>query len=148
MKSKKEQALEYFSNKFNCSQAVLTTFAPEFGMSEEMALKIGTQFGGGARCGELCGAVSGALMVLGLKYGHCHQENNEEKAMAYAFAVEFNKRFCKKNGTVVCKNLLQYDLTKPEDMAVIQEKDLFHTICPQMIADATEIVEQMLAEYE
>lgn len=148
MKTKKEQALEYFSNKFNCSQAVLATFAVEFGMSEEMALKVGTEFGGGAQCGELCGAVSGALMVLGLKYGHYHQGNDEEKAKAYAIAVEFNNRFCEKNGSVVCKDLLQYDLTKEEDMAVIQEKDLFHTVCPRIIADATEIVEQMLDEYK
>lgn len=75
--SKKEKALNYFSQKFNCSQAVLSTFAEELGISEELALKIGTEFGGGARRGELCGAVSGALMVLGLKYGHFHKGNDE-----------------------------------------------------------------------
>ena len=118
------------------------------GMWEELALKLGTQFGGGARCGQICGAVSGALMVFGLKYGHCHSENDEEKAHEYALAVEFNKRFCEKNGSVVCKDLLGLDLTVQEDIRIIKEKNLFHTICPQMIADATEIVEQMLMENE
>ena len=75
-----EKAQGYFKNGFNCSQAVFTTFAVDLGMSEEMALKVATQFGGGARKGEMCGAVSGALMVLGMKYGHCHYDALEEKA--------------------------------------------------------------------
>lgn len=72
-----DKAEEYFCNNFNCSQAVFTGFATELGLDEKLALKISTQFGGGARKGEMCGAVSGALMVLGLKYGHCHAEDME-----------------------------------------------------------------------
>jgi C_GCAxxG_C_C family probable redox protein len=75
-----EKALSYFSNNFNCSQAVFTTFATEMGIDESLALKLATEFGGGARCGQMCGAVSGALMVLGLKYGHYHSDNKEEKS--------------------------------------------------------------------
>ncbi len=97
----KEQALSYYANNFNCSQTVFTTFATEPGIDEKLALKLGTEFGGGARCGQICGTVSGALMVLGLKYGHCHSDNNDEKAYAYSLAVEFNKRFSMKNGSVV-----------------------------------------------
>ena len=144
----KEKALSYFSNNFNCSQAVFTTFATEMGIDEDTALMLSTNFGGGARCGELCGAVAGAHMVLGLKNGHCHSENTDEKAGAYDLAVEFNKRFCEKNDSVVCRNLLGYDLTIPEDVEVIKAKNLFKTICPQLVADATEIVEQMLSEIE
>jgi C_GCAxxG_C_C family probable redox protein len=143
---KSDKALYYFANNFNCSQAVFTTFATEMGVDEEIALKLGTQFGGGARCGQMCGAVSGALMVLGLKYGHCHSNNNEEKSRAYSLAVEFNKRFCEKNCSIVCKDLLGYDLSVPNELALIKEKKLFSTVCPKMIADATEIVEQMLIE--
>lgn len=143
---KQEKAVNYFMNNFNCSQSVFTTFATEMGIDEELALKISTEFGGGARCGQLCGAVAGALMVLGLKYGHCHSDNAEEKSRAYSYAVEFNKRFCEKNGSVVCKELLGYDLTLPDDIIKIKEKNLFKTVCPKMVADATEIVEQMLNE--
>ena len=143
----KEKALHYFSSNFNCSQAVFTTFATEFGIEEKLALKLSTQFGGGARCGQICGAVSGALMVLGLKYGHCHSENSEEKSRAYDIATEFNRRFCEKNHSVVCKDLLGYDLSIPEDKAIIKEKDLFNTVCTKMIADAAEIDEKMLNEY-
>lgn len=86
-----DKAVELFGNNFNCAQAVFGTFAAELGMDEELALKIATSFGGGARKGELCGAVSGALMVLGLKYGHCHADDNEEKKNAYHIAEEFLK---------------------------------------------------------
>lgn len=141
-----DKAQAYFSNNFNCSQAVFTTFATEMGIDEELALKMSTQFGGGARKGEMCGAVSGALMVLGLKYGHCHAEDAEEKANAYKIAEDFMNRFIQKNGSVVCRDLLKYDLTKPEDKEKIRELNLFKTVCPQMIKSATEILEEMIDE--
>ena len=141
-----DKAQEYFSNNFNCSQAVFTTFATEMGIDEELALKIATQFGGGARKGEMCGAVSGALMVLGLKYGHCHSDNAEEKAKAYQISEDFMNRFIQKNGTVVCRELLGYDLSEPEDMKKIKELNLFKTTCPEMVRCATEIVDEMINE--
>lgn len=146
--TKAEKALELFSNNFNCSQAVLTAFAPDLGLDEKLALMLGTQFGGGARNGEMCGAVSGALMVLGLKYGHFESENNEQKQRAYAIAVEFTKRFRERNGSIVCRDLLGYDLTKPEDSACIREKNLFRTICPEMIRSAVEVLEGVIADFE
>ena len=142
----KEKALNYFGNNFNCSQGVFTTFATEMGMDEELALKLATNFGGGARKGELCGAVAGALMVLGLRDGHCDSDDLEAKAKAYKEATEFMDRFIKKNGSVVCRQLLGYDLSKPEDKLIIDEKNLFKTICPRMIESAVEILDEMIAE--
>lgn len=142
--SKIEKSANYFKNGFNCSQAVFTTFATDYGMSEEMALKVATQFGGGARKGEMCGAVAGALMVLGLEYGHFHMNAPDEKATAYKRAEEFMERFIAQNGTVVCRELLGYDVSNPEDMIKIKELSLFQSTCPKMIQCATKIVEQML----
>lgn len=65
-----DKAVEYYSHNFNCSQGIFATYAVENGFDEKMALKLGTNFGGGARKGEMCGAVAGALMVIGLLYGH------------------------------------------------------------------------------
>ncbi len=144
LQSKTEKSANYFKNGFNCSQAVFASFATEFGISEEIALKVATQFGGGARKGEMCGAVSGALMVLGLKYGHYHYNAPEEKGNAYKIAEDFMNRFIEKNGTVVCRELLGYDISKSEDMATIKELDLFNSTCTKMICCATEIVEEML----
>lgn len=146
--TKSEKALDLFSNNFNCSQAVLTAFAPDFDLDETLALKLGTSFGGGARNGEICGAVSGALLVLGLKYGHFQADNNEQKSRAYQIAAEYTKRFKEINGSIVCRDLLGYDLTKPEEMACIKEKGLFGDVCPKMIKCAVEVLESVLAEFE
>ena len=143
-----DKAEEYFNNNFNCSQAVFATFATEAGLDEELALKIATQFGGGARKGEMCGAVSGALMVLGLKYGHFHAQDAEEKGRAYQIAEDFMNRFIEKKGTVVCRELLGYDVSKTDDMVKIKELNLFKTTCPEMIRCATEIVDEMLKELQ
>ena len=139
-----DKAEYYFNNNFNCCQSVFAAFATEYGLSEELALKLATQFGGGARKGEMCGAVSGALMVLGLEYGHYHMEAPDEKGNAYKKAEEFMNRFIERQGTVVCRELLGYDVSKPEDVTSIKELDLFKSVCPKMIRCATEIVEQML----
>lgn len=148
MSIKSEKAVELFANGFNCSQAVLTAFASELGLDEEFTLKLGTSFGSGARNGEICGAVSGALMVLGLKYGHCHIGNDDEKAANLAITTEYTRRFREANGSVVCRDLLGYDLSKPDELALIREKGLFTDICPKMIKSAVEVLEELLAEQE
>ena len=146
--NKTEKALSLFSNNFNCSQAVFTAFASDFGIDEKTALMLGTSFGGGARNGEICGAVSGALLVLGLKYGHYDAEDNEQKSRAYEIAVDYTKRFKEKNGSIVCRDLLGYDLTVPEDKVFIKEKNLFKTVCPEMVKSAVSILEEVLNEYK
>lgn len=146
--TKTERALELFSNNFNCSQAVLTAFAPDFGLDEKLALMIGTEFGGGARNGEMCGAVSGALMVLGLKYGHFDSADNGQKSMAYAIAVEYTRRYKEANGSIVCRDLLGYDLTKPAEMDCIKAQGLFGSVCPAAIKSAVELLEEIFAEYQ
>lgn len=141
-----DKAVEYYGNNFNCSQGVFTAFATEYGIDEKLALKLGTDFGGGARKGELCGAVSGALMVLGLRCGHCDSNDLASKQKAYAISEEFTNRFIAKNGSVVCRELLGYDLTKEEDKSVIKEKNLFRTFCPSMVRSAAEILDEMIEE--
>ena len=141
-----ERAVDYYSLNFNCTQGVFTTYAIEHGIDEKLALKLATNFGGGARKGEMCGAVSGALMVLGLLYGHSESDDLDTKARAYAMAEEYMNRFIKKNGSVVCRELLGYDLSKPEEKAVILEKNLFHTMCPNLICSAVEILDEFLEE--
>ncbi len=140
----KQKAQEYFGSGFNCAQSVVTPFAEELGITEELALKIASSFGGGARCGQLCGAVSGALMALGLKHGHYHTGDMEEKAKIGALAIEFSGRFCERNGSVVCKELLGYDLSVPEQLEKLKEQGLFQTVCPKLVCDATEILEEMI----
>lgn len=141
-----EKAVEYFNNNFTCSQGVFTAFATELGMDEKLALRLGTNFGGGERKGEVCGAVAGALMVLGLLCGHCDSDDFAGKERAHRISEEFMDRFISKNGSVICRDLLGYDLTKAEDMKIIRNENLFRTICPEMVRCAAEILDEMINE--
>ncbi|MBP1561977.1 MAG: C_GCAxxG_C_C family protein [Oscillospiraceae bacterium] len=87
-------------------------------------------------------------MVLGLKYGHFDASDNEQKSRAYSIAVEYTKRFKEANGSIVCRDLLGYDLSKPDEMACIKEKGLFGDVCPKAIKSAVEVLEGVLADYE
>lgn len=141
-----DTATEFFANNYNCSQSVLVAFAPEFGLSEDKALKIATAFGAGMGRKQLtCGAVTGALMALGLKYGKGLNGTNDEKAYTYQKTSEFMNEFVKRNGSVTCKKLLRgLDMNNPEDYKKIQELNLFDSDCVKYVQDATEIVEKLL----
>lgn len=146
MSAKSEQAVERFGKGFNCSQAVLGSYSKQFGLDCEKAFKVATGFGGGMRMGSTCGAVSGAFMVLGLKYGNTTAEDKEGKANTYKKVEEYIKRFKARNDSVTCRELLGCDLTTPEGMKEAQDKGLFSSICPKMVQDAVEILEEMMNE--
>jgi C_GCAxxG_C_C family probable redox protein len=143
---RKEEALKIFRSGFNCSQAVFSVFCEELNCDKDLALKISTGFGGGIRKGEVCGAVSGAIMALGLKYGHCIEGDTETKNRAYSLTKEFVNRFEEKNGSIVCKKLLGYDLSNQQEYDFLLEKGMFKNLCPLFIEDAVDILEAMFSE--
>ncbi|OPY84071.1 MAG: putative redox-active protein (C_GCAxxG_C_C) [Syntrophus sp. PtaU1.Bin208] len=141
-----EKAARGFKEGFDCSQQVLAWAAERhsLGMDRKEALKIAASFGGGMWNGDTCGCVSGALMAIGLKYGHCESGDKEAKALLKAKTAEFEKRFLERNGSLICRNLLGYNLTVPEDLEKIMEKNLFFTVCTGLICSACEILEEVL----
>jgi len=131
---------------FNCSQAVFSTLAEPLGFDRSLALKIASPFGGGiGRTGETCGAVSGALMALGLQSGYS-EPDPQAKERVYALAREYMHRFQERYGSVACKALIGVDLSTPEGLQKAREQDVFKTKCSQFIAGAVEIAEEMLAK--
>ena len=146
MNSKAEQAVERFGNGFNCSQAVVGNYCEEFGLDRETASKVATGFGGGMRMAETCGSVTGAFMVLGLKYGNSTAEDKAAKAKTYKKVVEYTKKFKARNGSVLCKELLNCDISTPNGMKKAQKDGLFKSRCTKMVHDAADILEEMLAE--
>lgn len=142
--NRKEEALKIFECGFNCSQAVLSVFCEEFNCDKELALKIAAGFGGGMRKGEVCGAVTGAIMVLGLKYGHYIEGDTEAKNRAHALTKEFLNRFENKHETIICKQLLGYDLSIPKEYELLAENGMFKNMCPQFIEGAIDILEELL----
>ncbi len=146
MIAKSEEAVERFKKGFNCSQAVLGTFSEQFGLDCDKASKVATGFGGGMRMGGTCGAVTGAFMVLGLKYGNSTAKDKQAKAKTYNKIEEYTKRFKSRNGSVACRELLGCDISTPEGMKEAQDKGLFSSICHRMVQGAVEILEEMLNE--
>jgi C_GCAxxG_C_C family probable redox protein len=146
MSAKSEQAVERFRKGFNCSQAVLSSYGEQFGLECDKAFKVATGFGGGMRMGGTCGAVSGAFMVLGLKYGNTTAEDKKAKAKTYTKVEEYTNRFKVRNDSVTCRELLGCDLTTPEGMKEAKDKGLFSTICPKIVQDAVEILEEIMNE--
>jgi len=140
-----ERAVSCFNDGFSCSQAILSTYGTQFGISHEIAFKISKPFGGGiGRMGKICRAVTGALMVIGLKYGNVKSDDDEAKEKTYNLVNEFVKRFEDHNSTIECKKLIKCDISTPEGLQYARNKDLFFTICSKLVQNAAEILEQIL----
>jgi C_GCAxxG_C_C family probable redox protein len=141
-----EKASAYFRNGFNCSQSVFAAFAPGLGISEDQSLKIACAFGGGMGRQQLtCGAVTGALMTLGLKYGKAYHDEEEKKQHTYIVTREFCYAFINKFGSLNCRDLLMgLDMNNPEENQRIKDLDLSETHCTRYVEEAVKITENLL----
>lgn len=144
MNKKSELALQKFQS-FSCSQSVFSSFAEELGLDEDTALKLSSGFGGGMGTAETCGAVTGAYMVIGMKYGHTTADllakNNTKELI-----LKFNQHFKKKHGSLICKELLGCDISTDDGRVKAKEKDAFNQFCPKFVATACEILEKHFSE--
>ncbi|MEE0858711.1 MAG: C-GCAxxG-C-C family protein [Acutalibacteraceae bacterium] len=141
-----KKANELFEQKYHCSQAVLGAFAKDLGITEKQALKLGACFGGGMCKGEVCGACAGALMVLGLKYGQCEVEDVASRLKTNSITEKFLDLFKYENGSYLCKELLGCDLATKDGKEYARKHKLFTEFCPNMVASAVKITEQLLNE--
>lgn len=130
-----------FPENMNCAQTVFSLHAEELGVDEQTALKISSGFGGGMACAETCGAVTGSYMVIGLKHGHATNDP-EAKAATKEKIIHFNERFNEIHGSLICKNLVGYDISIPEEAAKASEADAFKTRCPAFLKTACKILEE------
>ena len=127
MSRKAELAKNLFERpNTNCAQAVLCAFREETGINDETAMKIATGFAGGLKDLEACGAVTGAIMALGLIAGQTSDNDTTAKQKASDLTIEFNNRFKEKYGSIVCRDLKDRD------------------ICAALVSDGADILEQLL----
>lgn len=140
--TKVEQAVDRFRSGVNCSQAVLGTYGPDHGLAMLDCLKVSSGFGGGMRRAEVCGAVTGALMVLGLKYGPQDTADTSKEAV-YAKVTDFSSRFEGRCDSLLCRDLLDCDISTPAGQQQAADKNLFKTVCPEMVRVAAEILEEL-----
>ena len=141
---KSEEAVEQFRSGANCSQAVLGVYAEQYGIDPESALAIACGFGAGmGRMGHTCGAVTGAIMVIGLAAGEPDPRSFAAKIRVYGLVRTFIERFTALHKTTSCRELLDCDLSTPEGYEDAQGRGLFQTQCPTYVQDAVEILEEM-----
>lgn len=133
-----EAAKAHFLKSNNCSQAILESYAPSFGITPEMAGKLATGFAGGMAAGHQCGAVTAAYMVLGLAYG-------PKERKVFGKMEEFNREFKARHRELGCSQLLGIDMSTREGIKQAKRKGYFTTRCPEYVKTAGELLEKMLA---
>ncbi len=143
--SRIEKVVSLFKDKFNCAQSIMSTYSTQYGLDNDTALKLATGFGGGmARFGRTCGAVSGAFMVIGLKYGMGINEDIEVKEKTFQVIRKFSDRFQEINGSVICRELLGCDINTLEGKDYYNQNEFFEKKCLQYVKNAAEVLEEIL----
>ena len=143
MSVKSEKAEILFRGGLNCAQAVLGAFCEDYGLTVGKALQISAGLGGGLRKGEVCGAVSGAVIVLGLKYGPKTPEDLDSKQLCNKKTIEFMDAFREKNGAVTCRELLERDTSKEKGTELTMQPNQKKEICVNLVKSAAELLESM-----
>lgn len=147
MSIKSEKAKELFKSGYNCSQAVLGVFCEEFGLDFDTAMKISSSFGGGmGRMREVCGAVSGMFMAAGLIYS-TSDNSAQNKTRQYQIIQELAKRFKDKNGSIICRELLQGVENSTSPIPSERTETYYKKRpCSDIVSDSIEILEQYINE--
>lgn len=144
----RELAAELFLNGHNCAQSVVVAFCDVTGLDPEFAARLSSSFGGGmGRMREVCGAVSGMLLVAGLLYGYSDPgPGDEAKKAHYQLVQELAGRFRQENGSIICRELLQ---DPPSDPAPTPRTAEFYKTrpCARFVVSAARILDEYLAEH-
>ena len=133
-----------FSEGFGCSQVCLSELSDDVGFDRTDAYKISALFSGGAFSGEMCGAVSGCLMALGMKYGTSVANDNKATDLGMKKVKDFKQLFEAEYGSIVCRKILGYDVSIPDEMRIIQEKGYFENKCPKLVCRAIEMAREIM----
>ena len=133
MNDKLKKAAELFGGGCNCAQAVIGAFCGDYGLDTDTALRIAGGLGSGVRNAEICGAVSGAVLVIGLKYGH-------DKALCNTRTQEFTAKFKAANKSIVCRDILKCDIATSGGREKAIGGNLFKTVCADMVTSAADIL--------
>ena len=124
-----EKTMDLLSSGLNCSQAILTAFGESYGMDAEMAAKLGRPLGGGmGHMAKTCGAVTAAVLVLGMAKDL--QDEGEARKAAHSCVQDLFRRFVAIHGTTECKELLGADMSTEEGLKKVQEEELVRKVCP------------------
>jgi len=149
MNNPSQFAVARFQEGYVCSQSVLSAFAERFDLPPELAFRIASAFGAGmARRGEVCGAVTGALMVIGLEAGYTDPQDEAAKAVTNQLTEQLMQAFEARHGSILCRELLGYALSNPDELRQVREQGLFESLCPRLVEDSVNILTVLLKANE
>ena len=145
MENKSELAGEYFKAGYNCAQSVLAPFGPDNGVSKPNCMMMASAFGGGyAGSGHICGAITGALMVIGLHLGDELDKKPAYRSVAVEISKEFISKFKDKYGCEDCKDLLGIDVSTPEGHNLLKADPKYRVKCTGIVEEAVKLLEKVL----
>ncbi len=140
-----EQAVAFYKQGYTCTQSILASFAGRYDLQQNLAFRIGEPFGAGTSCtGDMCGSVTGAIMVLGLQHGSPLSGDDSARLYTYQRVHDLIHRFQEIHGSIQCTDLLGYNLSDPQQFQTVSEKGLFVHRCPIFVHDAAQILVEML----
>lgn len=145
MNTKQDIAIKKFREGYNCAQSVLYAHCDDLHLDRNMALRLATGFGAGmARKEEVCGAVSGGILVLSLRHGRGERDDRSATETTYAKTRELMERFQQRHGTFICKQLLNgCDITTAEGQKLFKENDLLNSTCVPCVESVMTILEEI-----
>lgn len=131
----KSAVQEQFGQGHDCSQVVAAQFAAALELPAELLDRAMAGFGGGMQSGDTCGCVTGAYLVLGLKYG-------QDKAALLARMAEFRTAFTAQYGSTICREILKQDLSIPAEREAVMAQGLLFDLCPEIVQETIRLLEQ------
>jgi C_GCAxxG_C_C family probable redox protein len=128
----------------NCAQSVLSTYAGDHGLDPKTATKLASGFGGGMHQKNICGAITGCYMVLGLINTIDPENPRGSLDIVFSRMKELNRQFNAMHGSIFCHKLICFDMGNPAEVEAAREKGIFTTLCPKYVHDAVTILESII----
>lgn len=135
-----ERAVRRFDEGYNCAQSVLLVMSEYWNIKNDLIPRIATGFGGGiGRCGSVCGALTGGILSIGIKYG-ADEPSPEKRQKCYELALRLYRLFEQQHGSVLCRELIGYDLSDSEGLKTAQKAKVFEEKCSRFIRTVVNIL--------
>ena len=133
-----------FRNSIHCSQQVLAEWAEELGYTRDEAMRMSAPFGGGMFRGDTCGAVCGAMIAIGMRFGHSQPGDVERNAAMIEKVQAFQSKFIESKGSTICRELVEHDFSKEGELEKALMNGKIFDVCPGFVQEALEILDEIM----
>ena len=142
--SRANKSMKYFLSGCRCSEAILLSYGRDFGFGDNTAMKVGCALGGGlGSAGDLCGAVTSSIIILGLKYGRVRKDDAAKRKATDRRVKKFLREFQARHGALRCNDLIGFDRSSAAGHASAERSGVFETLCPKLVRDAALLLEKI-----